>query len=355
MDPKYRKKLEEQSYVFAGDTTAVKICGWTKKSLREEGTCYKETFYGIRAHRCVQMSPAVNFCDHDCVFCWRDRNNSGFGKIDDPIKIIDTCIDAQRKLITGFGGNPKTNMNKFKEAQDPVHFAISLNGEVTYYPKLSEFITELKKRKLSSFVVTNGQLPNVLEKMEAPTQLYLSLDGCNKELYERVDRPMRKDGWERILKSLDVLKARKNETKTTIRITHVHNINNVNPEEWANLITRADPHFVEVKAFMLLGSSRERLTLDNMPYHEQVKEFAEEICKYCDYEIVDEHLKSRVVLLMKPEEKNAEWRYLNNPTTDQEYRRGDSKPLPKFDDQACDELNIEDADKLVKQELIKIN
>jgi wyosine [tRNA(Phe)-imidazoG37] synthetase (radical SAM superfamily) len=28
-------------------------------------------FYGIRSHRCLQMTPVVDQCTHNCLFCWR--------------------------------------------------------------------------------------------------------------------------------------------------------------------------------------------------------------------------------------------------------------------------------------------
>jgi len=58
------------------------------------------------------------------------------------------CIIAQRKLLSGFKGNEKINMEKWKEAQNPDQFAISLIGEPTLYPKLAELILELRKQKI---------------------------------------------------------------------------------------------------------------------------------------------------------------------------------------------------------------
>jgi tRNA wybutosine-synthesizing protein 1 len=69
------------------------------------------------------------------------------------------------------------------------------------------------------------------------------------------------------------------------------------PEEYAKLIKKADPDFVEVKAYMYVGSSRERLTMDNMPLFDEVKSFAEKIANECGKEIVNESEISRVVLL----------------------------------------------------------
>ena len=70
-----------------------------------------------------------------------------------------------------------------------------------------------------------------------------------------------------------------------------------NPEEYAKLIQKADPDFVEVKAYMFVGSSRERLTLENMPSFSEVKEFAKKIGDECGKELVNESEVSRVVLL----------------------------------------------------------
>ncbi|MEK6946029.1 MAG: 4-demethylwyosine synthase TYW1, partial [Nanoarchaeota archaeon] len=53
------------------------------------------------------------------------------------------------------------------------------------------------------------------------------------------------------------------------------------------------------KAYMWVGMSRERLEQENMPLHDEVKQFALEIANYADYKLIDEHEPSRVVLLMK--------------------------------------------------------
>jgi len=54
-----KEKLTRQHYALIGKHSAVQICRWTKKSLRNEGVCYKEKFYGIKSHRCCQMSPYI--------------------------------------------------------------------------------------------------------------------------------------------------------------------------------------------------------------------------------------------------------------------------------------------------------
>ena len=68
------EKLEKSGYRFVGQHghAAVKTCHWTRQSIVDKGVCYKEKFYGIESHRCLQMSPAVPNCQQECEFCWRD-------------------------------------------------------------------------------------------------------------------------------------------------------------------------------------------------------------------------------------------------------------------------------------------
>jgi len=69
------------------------------------------------------------------------------------------------------------------------------------------------------------------------------------------------------------------------------------PELFADMIERARPDFVEVKAYMYIGYSRRRLEVDNMPLFYEVYEFAEKIAAESGMDIVDESRESRVVLL----------------------------------------------------------
>ena len=75
---KIKKTLEKQHYEIAGknEHSAVQVCRWTKNSLNGRGGCWKEKFYGIESHRCCQMSPAISWCPHKCLFCWRAIENT---------------------------------------------------------------------------------------------------------------------------------------------------------------------------------------------------------------------------------------------------------------------------------------
>jgi tRNA wybutosine-synthesizing protein 1 len=299
VDEKYRELLESQGYRFLGEHSALKICGWTKKSISNQGVCYKEKFYGIRSHLCAQISATVNYCDFNCLLCWRKKNNSVAETIDDPDKLLDAIPEAQRKLLSGMGGHPNIDEKLWKDSYLPKHIAISLTGETLYYPKLNSLISKAHAKGYTTFVVTNGSQPAILEKLEMPTQLYLSIDAPNEEIFLKVDRPLNDNVWSKVMESVEVLKKLKDKTRTALRITLVGEYNMIEPENYAKIISLGDPHFVEVKGFMLVGDARNKLRLENMPWHDQVKEFALEICKHCDYKLIDEHEASNVVLLMK--------------------------------------------------------
>jgi len=307
---KVKDTLKKQHYEIVGKHSAVQICRWTKKSLINEGVCYKERFYGIKSHLCCQMSPSVMWCPNKCLHCWRAIElNLGeeLKDTDSPTEIIENCIKAQRKLLTGFKSNKKINMKKFKEAQEPMQFAISLSGEPTLYDKIGELIEELRKRGKTSFVVTNGLYPEKLKELslrnQLPTQLYLSLNTPNKELYLKFHRSLKKDAWEIFNKTLDIFPNL--PTRKVIRLTLVKDLNIEENmiKDYVKLIKKAKPDFIEVKGYMSVGFARERLGYEKMPFHEEVKDYAEKIAKELGWKILDEQKFSRVVLVGKNKEK----------------------------------------------------
>lgn len=301
LNKEQQQKLEKSGYRFVGNHghAAAKICHWTKQSILDRGVCYKEKFYGIESHRCLQMSPSVSSCQQECEFCWRDLSyteTEWIGDYDEPKTIIDEAIKAQNNLLCGFGGNANANKRKLEESKTPTNAAISLAGEPMMYPEIDELIAEFNRRNFTTFVVSNGQCVDKLKNLNAdPYQLYLSLDAPSKKSYESLCNPKINDGWENLNESLETLPTF--NSRTCIRTTLVKGRNMENPEGYAKLIEKADPDFVEIKAYMCVGSSRERLTLTNMPTFDEVVVFAEEISKYCNKKIVNESEISRVVLL----------------------------------------------------------
>ena len=299
-----RKSLERIGYRFVGPSrhSAIKTCEWTRNSLRGKGTCYKQKFYGIESHRCMQLSVGVECCNHRCVFCWRDTDITlpkWTGRADDPKDILDSALESHRGILQGFGGNSKTDKKMFSESLSPMQVAVSLAGEPTLYPKLPQMVDEIRKRGMTAFVVSNGTNPEMIKSLlkHQPTNLYITLPAPDAKTYEKTCRPLIKDGWKRIMKSLALLKEF--ECNTVLRLTLVRNLNFSDPAGYAKIIKKYQPMFVEVKAFMSVGFSRKRLPYTDMPLHPEIRKFAEEIARESGYEIADEKPGSRVVLLKR--------------------------------------------------------
>src|SRR3989344_7607747 len=92
-------ELRKKHYGVYKDS-AVQVCHWTKSSLRGKGACYKEKFYGIKSHRCMQFSP-VTGCQERCSFCWRPLEiyNKNDKKTEDPEEMIERLIAERKKLL----------------------------------------------------------------------------------------------------------------------------------------------------------------------------------------------------------------------------------------------------------------
>lgn len=248
LNKKQVEKLESSGYRFVGshNHAAAKICHWTKQSILDKGVCYKEKFYGIESHRCLQMAPAVPNCQQKCEFCWRDLSYTQTqweGEYDDPKTIIDEAVKAQNNLLCGFFGNDKANKEKLEESKTPTNAAISLAGEPMLYPEIDELIAEFNRRNFTTFVVSNGQCVDKLKNLEnEPYQLYLSLDAPTKKIYNDVCQPQISEGWDNLNQSLDTLASF--NSRTCIRTTCVKGRNMTNPEKYAELIKKASPDFV---------------------------------------------------------------------------------------------------------------
>ena len=296
--------MERQKYHLVGHHSGVKTCNWLHQSLVHDKVCYKEKFYGIRSHRCLQMTPALYYCTQHCLFCWRAQssdfqlkwNEMQLPRWDDPDKIVEESIETQRLLLSGYKGNSAVNPKKLREAFQPSQVAISLTGEPTLYEPLGELIRSYHKKGFTTFLVTNGSLPKALGKLsEEPTQLYVSVSAPSKELFERVCRPHFSDGWERLSQTLSMLSSFK--CPTVIRTTMMRDVNTDKTAEYAELITRAHPTYVEAKAYMHVGFSRLRLKFESMPSYEDVKRFAAKLADETSYNFVAESRESRVILL----------------------------------------------------------
>ncbi|MDP7324124.1 MAG: 4-demethylwyosine synthase TYW1 [Candidatus Woesearchaeota archaeon] len=293
--------LEKQQYRVVGSHSAVKTCHWTKSMIRGKGGCYKLTFYGIMSNQCLQMSPSIS-CANRCSFCWRDYKSpvskDWRWNQDQPEFILEESLKAHHKLLIGFKGNEKRNKGAYLGSQSVKHIALSLTGEPILYPKINELLKQCNKQGISTFIVTNAQYPEQIRDLEPVTQLYISLDAPNKALLKKIDLPLFDDYWERLQKSLEYLS--KKQQRTTIRLTMVKDVNDKDMKAYAKLIQKGDADFIEVKAYMFVGASRKRLEEKNMPFHKDIVAYSKELISHLpDYEIVSEHIPSRVVMIAK--------------------------------------------------------
>ncbi len=304
-----RRLLEKQQYRVIGNHSAVKVCGWTKNMLTGRGGCYKLKFYGIMSHQCMQMTTSIS-CANRCVFCWRGYkapvSTQWEWEVDDPVFILEESLTQHQKLLTGFGGHPRMVKTLYEQSKTVKHVALSLTGEPIMYPRFNEILRAFHDRGISTFVVTNAQYPDEIRRLDIATQLYISVDAPTRDLLAHVDKPLFTDYWERFLASLDAL--REKQFRTAIRLTAIKGLNMTDAAAYADLIKRGDPDFVEVKAYMFIGASRQRLSLANMPSHEEVRAFALQVLEHLPgYALVSEHTPSRVVLLAKKSYQGKTW------------------------------------------------
>jgi len=300
MDPETKRILERQQYRLVGKHSAVKICHWMRQKILYGRPCYKEVFYGIDSHRCLQFTPTIDQCNHNCLFCWRHQHyNENVSFTDDePEDVLKKAVLAQRQLISGFKGDARCDLRLWEEAQEPNQVAISLAGEPTFYKYLSDFIALCGRKGMRTFLVTNGTLPKVLENLDPlPDQLYVTVAAPTEEIYKRLCVPSIKNGWKMLLQTLQLLPSL--DTRTVIRHTLVKGWNMSEIEKYAKLDLLAEPMFIEPKGYVFVGSSRMRMSMANMPSFEDVQKFSEKLCAEIGYNLSGFQKSSRVTLLTR--------------------------------------------------------
>jgi tRNA wybutosine-synthesizing protein 1 len=234
--------------------------------------------------------------------------------VDEPDVIVEHLMAERKKLINGFYGHEKNDKKKLDESLFPVHYAISLSGEPTMYPKLPQLIKYLRRLPAtkSIFLVTNGQEPEMLQRLadedSLPTQLYLSTNASNKRMFYLVNRPRHRDAWERWWKSLRFLSTA--NTRTVLRMTLIRQYNDATKfiDEFAEMIQQGNPHFIELKSYMHIGMSTQRLEAENMLEMKEIRSFSEQMCfKLHDYSVMDESEISRIVVLQNLRRYTDRW------------------------------------------------
>ncbi|MFX0004465.1 MAG: radical SAM protein [Candidatus Hodarchaeota archaeon] len=379
--------------------SSIKPCHWLEQKLatgRDNRNCYKGVF-GIQSHRCLQNTPSLPFCNHQCVFCWRDIEFGSLGsefivEPDDPKFLIDEMIRHHKDIIknhlplrryldnyeimidilyyfllnpnkthniNSLSSNIHVSKNKIEravtllknqefikymnssentfrldddvnccissreeleilinreltspddimqahsEALTPNHAAISLDGEPLLYPRISEFVQEFKNRNMTTFIVTNGTLPERIEKLDPlPTQLYITLPASNEEVYKKICRPMIRNSWNNIMNSLDIIKSL--SCRSVVRLTAIKDLNlNENLiNEYVKIIEKANPNFFEIKGFTLQAKAlliKERLKTEEeiqtfFPEYDYLEDLALKFEKVSGFPIIYRNKASR--------------------------------------------------------------
>lgn len=139
-------------------------------------------------------------------------------------------------------------------------------------------------------------------ELEPVTQLYVSVDAATKDSLKKIDRPLFSDFWERFLGCLDAL-ATKGQ-RTVYRLTLVKDYNTESLRDYAELIKRGRPDFIEIKGVTFCGySGANPLTMENVPFQHEVVSFVQKLLSQLDesgqqqYAIACEHEHSCSVLI----------------------------------------------------------
>jgi tRNA wybutosine-synthesizing protein 1 len=243
------------------------------------------------------MTPTLR-CNQRCLFCWRSFEHEPV-EVEEcaPETILAGIHKYQKKALAGYNSVLQNTVTeeRWQEALDPKHVAISLSGEPTLYSRLPELIDLFNSKGYTTFLVSNGTNPEMLRRCK-PFQMYVSLDAPDRETYHAVCRPLG-DYWDRVNESLRLLGTR----RSAVRVTLVKGLNDFAPERYAAILQDSGARFVEIKGYMYLGYSRNRLARESMPEHAEVRSFAEKIATACDYRFKDENELSRVVVLEREE------------------------------------------------------
>lgn len=219
---------------------------------------------------------------------------------DEPEKIVDGCIKAQQQILSGYKAQTQIDKKKYAESLVPRHVAISLAGEPTLYPMLDDLVTLFHRKGMTTFIVSNGTVPKALESLEEePTQLYISVCAPDEKTFRETCRPQIPGAWQKLNQTLESLRSF--NCPTVLRLTLVRNHNLKSPEGYSKLIEKANPTYVEPKAFFYVGYSRMRLSYEDMPTYDEIKNFAKQLSDETGYKVIDESADSHVVLLSRLE------------------------------------------------------
>jgi len=95
-------------------------------------------------------------------------------------------------------------------------------------------------------------------------------------------------------------------TRSVIRFTLIKGKNDGEEtlKQFAEVLETVQSDFIEIKSYMWIGMSRERLVEDNMPSFKYTKDFTKKLLKLMpSYKLENEKPKSRILLLKNKNSK----------------------------------------------------
>lgn len=114
----------------------------------------------------------------------------------------------------------------------------------------------------------------------------------------KINRPRYDDSWERWNKTLKMLSTL--GTRTVLRLTLIRGYND-NEEmipSFASLLRESNVHFVEIKSYMHIGRSTNRLEHSDMLEMDEIRSFANKLAQENSaFTVMDESDISRIVIL----------------------------------------------------------
>jgi tRNA wybutosine-synthesizing protein 1 len=79
-------------------------------------------------------------------------------------------------------------------------------------------------------------------------------------------------------------------------------------DEFADMMKIGNPHFIEIKSYMHIGMSTQRLESSDMLEMDEIRNYSHLLCKSLDrYSIMDESEISRIVVLQNLKRFTDRW------------------------------------------------
>jgi tRNA wybutosine-synthesizing protein 1 len=127
-------------------------------------------------------------------------------------------------------------------------------------------------------------------------------------MFHAINRPLHKDAWERWWESLRFLATV--DTRTVLRMTLIRGRNDGGDfvDEFAKMMVEGNPHFIELKSYMHVGMSTERLERGDMLDMDEIRGYANNLCAAMpSFYVMDESEISRIVVLQNSRRHVDRW------------------------------------------------